>query len=132
MNYSVSAISSIVSGNITGNSSSTTAIKNLLIDSRKLSNAETSLFFAIKGERHDGHAYLIELYEKGVRHFVVSTLPNTSFVFDGASFIFVNDTLLALQLLCAYHRQQFKIPVVGITGSNRKTIVKRMAVSIDA
>lgn len=124
MNYSISAISSIVNGNISGNTTSTSSIKNLLIDSRKLSNAETSLFFAIKGERHDGHAYLIELFEKGVRNFVVSTLPNTSFVFEGASFIFVADTLLALQQLCAYHRQQFKIPVVGITGSNGKTIVK--------
>ncbi len=76
------------------------------------------------GERHDGHAYLIDLYEKGVRHFVVSSLPQNNNVFNNAVFLLVKDTLLALQFLCAFHRKQFKIPVIGITGSNGKTIVK--------
>ncbi|MGZ4049840.1 MAG: bifunctional UDP-N-acetylmuramoyl-tripeptide:D-alanyl-D-alanine ligase/alanine racemase, partial [Bacteroidia bacterium] len=99
-------------------------IKTLLIDSRKLSNAETSLFFAIKGERHDGHTYLNDLYEKGVRNFVISALPQNTLAFANANLILVPDTLVAMQQLCAYHRQQFNIPIIGITGSNGKTIVK--------
>lgn len=124
MNHTISTIASVINATISGNGNTDTAIKNLLIDSRKLSNAETSLFFAIKGERHDGHAYLIDLYEKGVRHFVVSSLPQNNYVFNNSVFLLVKDTLLALQYLCAFHRKQFKIPVIGITGSNGKTIVK--------
>jgi alanine racemase len=124
MTYSIPNISSIINGSIHGNNNSKAIIKNLLIDSRKLANAETSLFFAIKGERHNGHTYLNDLYEKGVRNFVVSVLPKNSTDFIDTNFIIVKDTLFALQQLCAYHRKQFKIPVIGITGSNGKTIVK--------
>jgi alanine racemase len=124
MNHTISTIATVINATTSGNGNTDTTIKNLLIDSRKLSNAETSLFFAIKGERHDGHAYLIDLYEKGVRHFVVSSLPPNNFVFNNSVFLLVKDTLLALQYLCAFHRKQFKIPVIGITGSNGKTIVK--------
>ncbi|MDO9186162.1 MAG: bifunctional UDP-N-acetylmuramoyl-tripeptide:D-alanyl-D-alanine ligase/alanine racemase [Bacteroidia bacterium] len=124
MNHTISTIATVINASTSGNGNTNTAIKNLLIDSRKLSNAETSLFFAIKGERHDGHAYLIDLYEKGVRHFVVSSLPQNNAVFNNSVFLLVKDTLLALQYLCAFHRKQFKIPVIGITGSNGKTIVK--------
>lgn len=123
MNYSVSKITSVINAVISGNGNPEATIKNLLIDSRKLSNAETSLFFAIIGERHDGHTYITDLYEKGVRNFVVSTLPDISLL-KNANFILVKDTLHALQELCAFHRQQFRIPVIGITGSNGKTIVK--------
>ncbi len=124
MNYTISSISTIINGEIIGNNNKNASIKNLLIDSRKLSNPETSLFFAIVGERHNGHSYISELYEKGNRNFVVSVLPNTISLFPEANFILVKDTLLSLQQLCAYHREQFKIPVIGITGSNGKTIVK--------
>ena len=124
MNHSISTLSSVINASISGNGNTNTVIRNLLIDSRKLSNAETSLFFAIKGEHHDGHAYLFDLYEKGVRHFVVSTLPQNNVLFTGSVFLLVKDTLLALQEICAFHRKQFKIPVIGITGSNGKTIVK--------
>lgn len=124
MNYSISKIADVISGSISGNGNRNTIIKNLLIDSRKLSNADTSLFFAIKGERHDAHAFLNELYEKGIRNFLVSSLPSNLNHFAGANIILVKDTLLAMQQLCAFHRQKFKIPVIGITGSNGKTIVK--------
>ncbi|MGQ0829151.1 MAG: Mur ligase family protein, partial [Bacteroidota bacterium] len=124
MKYTISTISSIVNGTITGKGDVNTVIKNLLIDSRNMSTAETSLFFAIVGERHDGHTYIRDLHEKGVRNFVVSVLPQDSGQFIDTNFILVKDTLLALQQLAAYHRGQFKIPVVGITGSNGKTIVK--------
>ncbi len=124
MQYTISTIASVVNGEIIGSNSKSPVIKNLLIDSRKLSNAETSLFFAIKGERHDGHAYIIDLYENGNRNFVVSSLPKNTSSFTDTNFILVKDTLLALQQLCAYHRKQYNIPVIGITGSNGKTIVK--------
>ncbi len=124
MNYNTSKIASIINGNLVGNGNSNTLIKTLLIDSRKLSNAETSLFFAIKGERHDGHSYIKELFENGVRNFVVSTLPTSHEQLTETTFIVVNNTLSALQKLCSIHRQKFNIPIVGITGSNGKTIVK--------
>ncbi|HET6225676.1 MAG TPA: bifunctional UDP-N-acetylmuramoyl-tripeptide:D-alanyl-D-alanine ligase/alanine racemase [Bacteroidia bacterium] len=123
MNYSIATIASIIDGKFKG-AFANALIKNLLIDSRKLSDIETSLFFAIKGERHDGHSYIKELYERGVRNFVVSHLPEQSELLTAANFVLVQNTLAALQKLCAYHRAQFKIPVIGITGSNGKTIVK--------
>src|SRR3954468_4916001 len=99
MNYSISGISEVINGTLSGNGDHNAAIKTLLIDSRKLSNAETSLFFAIKGERHDGHAYLNDLYEKGVRNFVVSDLPKNNSDFANANMILVKDTLTAMQQL---------------------------------
>ncbi len=124
MNYTVSQISSIINGTTHGNGNSESVIKILLIDSRKISNAETSLFFALKGERHNGHDYVADLYENGIRNFIVSYLPENLNHFNDCSFILVFDTLIALQQLSTFHRQQFNIPVIGITGSNGKTIVK--------
>lgn len=123
MSYSIATITSIITGTFKGSSDKAT-VKTLLIDSRKLSDIETSLFFAIKGERHDGHSYIKELYERGVRNFVVSSLPEQADTMPSANFILVKNTLAALQKLCAYHRAQFKIPIIAITGSNGKTIVK--------
>ena len=106
------------------------SVEHLLLDSRKVSSPAHSLFFALKGSRRDGHQFIPELYKKGIRNFIVSETIDSS-DFGEANFIFVNDTLAALQLLAAYHRRQFKnlprpggIPVIGITGSNGKTIVK--------
>ena len=100
-----------------------TAIEYLVFDSRKIYSPANSLFFALKGPRRDGHLFIAEVYKKGIRSFVVSEIPATS-VFPDASFIVVKDTLVALQQLAAFHRGQFNIPVIGITGSNGKTIVK--------
>ena len=98
-------------------------VRQLILDSRKVYAASSSLFFAIKGPRRDGHQFIAELYKKGVRNFVVSSVINQS-LFPEANFLLVKDTLLALQELAAFHRRQFAIPIVGITGSNGKTIVK--------
>ena len=97
-------------------------ICDLLIDSRQLIVPDQALFFAIVSARNDGHRYIKDLYDKGVRAFVVERLPEEPC--PGASFIQVDDTLQALQALAAFHRRQFSIPVIGITGSNGKTIVK--------
>lgn len=94
-----------------------------LTDSRNLSRPERTLFFAIRGAQHDGHRFLPELIEKGVNYFVVAqgaTLPDA----PQATFFRVPDVLRTLQELVAQHRETFSIPVVGITGSNGKTIVK--------
>ena len=109
-------------------------IEYLLIDSRKISFPKTSLFFALVGERRDGHHFIKEVYERGVRNFVISNLiPDITdstegdeykYLYPDANFLVVNNTLKALQTLASHHRKQFIYPVIGITGSNGKTIVK--------
>lgn len=97
----------------------------LLIDSRSLSFPESTLFFALHSKRGDGHKYVEELYLKGVYNFVIdSSAEELSSLCPDANFIVVDDTLKALQKLAQTHRASFDIPVVGITGSNGKTIVK--------
>jgi alanine racemase len=98
-------------------------VEHLLLDSRKAYLPATSLFFALLSARRNGHDFIGELYQKGVRSFVISQSVDTS-VYSDANFIRVPDTLQALQQLAAYHRGRFTIPVIGITGSNGKTIVK--------
>ena len=98
-------------------------ISHLLIDSRKLLFPESTLFFAIRTDRGDGHLYVEDLYRKGVRHFVVEKIPELS-TLPEASFYLTSDVVQVLQKLAATHRMQFDIPVIGITGSNGKTIVK--------
>jgi alanine racemase len=95
----------------------------LLTDSRNLTVAEQTLFIAIETKFNDGHLFIQELYQKGVRQFMVKRAFETD-LFPEASFIFVDDCLMGLQFLVAFHRQKFNLPVIGITGSNGKTIVK--------
>ncbi len=100
-------------------------IRYLVTDSRKAISSEESLFFAIRGERHDGHRFIKSLYAQGIRQFVVENLAETALSdFPGANILQVPDVVEALQTLAAFHRKQFTIPVVGITGSNGKTVVK--------
>ncbi len=122
--YTISDISIILKGTHTSVSGNNDIIKHLLIDSRKIIATESSVFFALVTQRNDGHKYIHELYAKGIRNFIVSTLPEDMDVFANANFVEVKNTLLALQQLAAHHRKQFAIPVIGITGSNGKTIVK--------
>ena len=98
-------------------------IEHLVTDSRRISFPATSLFFALQTARRDAHHFINEVYERGIKNFVVIKRFDTS-TFPDANFIFVDDTLQALQSLAAYHRSQFSYPVIGITGSNGKTIVK--------
>ena len=96
----------------------------ILTDSRSLCFAEETLFFALKTKRNDGHKYIPELYERGVRNFVVSDLPQNMEAYADANFLQTDSPLKALQKLAEKHRMQFDVPVVGITGSNGKTVVK--------
>lgn len=120
MKYQLSHIANIIGAPAIGTDA---MIERLLLDSRKVYSPATSLFFALKGPRRDGHQFIAELYKKGVRNFVISESVNNS-SYTEANFLIVNDTLRALQDLAAWHRSQFNIPVIGITGSNGKTIVK--------
>lgn len=97
----------------------------LLTDSRSLCFPEETLFFALKSQRNDGHNYIPELYRRGVKNFVVSTVPaGYAADYADANFLKVLDTREALQRLAERHRDELNIPIVGITGSNGKTMVK--------
>ncbi len=123
--YTIAAIEKIIYGHFLSNKNDTAVIEHLLIDSRKLLFPTTTLFFTIAGPRRQGTAFVKDLYDKGVRNFIV----DDAFIFlpqdyAGANIIVAENVLLALQQLVAHHRSQFTIPVIGITGSNGKTIVK--------
>src|SRR5690606_19432281 len=98
-------------------------VQHLLFDSRKIIVSDSSVFFALKSSRRDGHEFIAALYAKGLRQFVVHQDFNCS-GFPVANFLKVYDTVLAMQQIAAYHRSQFSYPIIGITGSNGKTIVK--------
>jgi alanine racemase len=97
-------------------------IDHVSIDSRSLQNGSQTLFFALSGANNDAHLYISELIQKGVQNFVVQYIPDN---YNGkANFLVVEDTLKALQAFAAYYRNLFDFPVIGLTGSNGKTIVK--------
>ncbi len=118
----ITEIAAAIGGTVYGEANP--SVDYVTIDSRTVSSAKGALFFAIKGARQDGHNFIPSLYEKGVRAYVVSEIPHDFAKLEGAVFLVVDDTLDALQKLAVWYRQQYKIPVVGITGSNGKTIVK--------
>ncbi len=99
-------------------------ISILLTDSRKLSNPLETLFFAITTKNNDAHHFINELYKAGVKNFVVTKVLPEWDQLKEVNFIIVKNSLLALQKLATHHRSLFSIPVIGITGSNGKTIVK--------
>ena len=99
-------------------------ITEVSVDSRSVNKPESTLFFALKGINHDGHDYVEKLYEQGVRNFVVTELRADFLPLSGANFFVVDEVLPALQQLAAWYRGQMKAELVGITGSNGKTIVK--------
>jgi alanine racemase len=101
-------------------------VEYLLPDSRKLLFPSTTLFFALPGPRRSGASYIEDLYRKGVRSFVVDVDFNETSIADypDASFLQTSNVMAALQQLTAHHRQRFEYPLIGITGSNGKTIIK--------
>ena len=124
MPYTTETIATFIGAELIG--SHTGTVKWLLTDSRSLSMPEETLFFALVTKRGDGHRYIADLYGRGVRLFVVSARPTADELerMPQAAFLLVDDTLAALQQLGREHRAQYQIPVVGITGSNGKTVVK--------
>ena len=150
MKYSIEKIATLIGARRIGDVEAT--VSWLLTDSRSLCFPEETLFFALKSGRNDGHKYIPELYRRGVRNFVVeigagriaagriaagrladgklaADAASTGAKLDGsgfagANFLEVVSPLEALQRLAERHRDEFDIPVVGITGSNGKTMVK--------
>ena len=120
MTYTIDDIAQVIGAERKGTTEA--KINWLLIDSRSLCFPEETLFFALKTEKNDGHKYIEELYRRGVRNFVVESLPIQGT--KDCNFLMVKSPLKALQDLAAYHRSQLDIPVIGITGSNGKTTVK--------
>jgi Alr-MurF fusion protein len=97
-------------------------LTHLITDSRKAVAAVGAVFFAIRGERHNGHAHIQSLYQQGIRNFIVEeeiAIPGSS-----ANVLLVSSTITVLQQIVAFHRNSFSIPIIGVTGSNGKTIVK--------
>lgn len=121
MHYTAQQIASIIEAKIHGEPLG--AIQWLVTDTRKIIFPAESLFFALPGPHRNGHTYIQDAFRRGVRSFVVSAglaLPTL----EAAVFFIVSNPLRALQQLATFHRKQFQIPVIGVTGSNGKTIVK--------
>ncbi len=121
MSITIQNISNEIQAQFIGNNNDA-IIEHISIDSRSLQNGTSTLFFALTGPNNDGHNYIAELIKKGVHNFVVHSIPKE--VENKANFLVVNNTLNALQKFAAYYRSLFDFPVIGITGSNGKTIVK--------
>lgn len=123
MTYTIEKITTLIGARRYGTADAN--IGFLLTDSRSLCFPEETLFFAIKSERNDGHKFITSLYDRGVHNFVVTTVPDDyDKRYPEANFLKVTNTLEALQRLAERHRDEFNIPIVGITGSNGKTVVK--------
>jgi alanine racemase len=105
-------------------------IDYLLTDSRETFKPEQTLFFALKTKNDDGHNYIHELYQAGVRNFVVQQINPEWQGYKDANFLQVKNSLQALQSIAAFHRKQFDIPVIAITGSNGKTVTKEWIAQI--
>lgn len=122
MAYTIEKITTLIGARRMGSAEAN--ICWILTDSRSLCFPETTLFFALRTERNDGHRYIPELYNRGVRNFVIDHKDDNLKDYPDANFLKVTNTLAALQRLAERHRDEFDIPVVGITGSNGKTMVK--------
>lgn len=123
MTYTIEKVATLIGARRYGEQEAN--IGFLLTDSRSLCFPEETLFFALKSKRNDGHHYIPELYRRGVKNFVVTEVPaNYATNYPDANFLKTVSALEALQRLAERHRDEFNIPIVGITGSNGKTMVK--------
>lgn len=99
-------------------------VHEVITDSRQSGHSEGTVFFAIQGKNHDGHQYVDAMYDKGIRIFIVEKLKDEFKKLADASIIVTGNTVLALQRLAAFRRKLFRSPVIAVTGSSGKTIVK--------
>jgi Alr-MurF fusion protein len=123
MKYSIQKIATIIHGNFINKHIYHADIQYLLYDSRLFNHHADTLFFALVGSRNNGEKYIEELYHKGIRNFVLSSKIESA-SYPNANFILVENTTVALQILAKFHRNQYDLPTIGITGSNGKTVVK--------
>jgi len=128
LKLSSSDIAKIVGGKLTGPGD--IIINEVVTDTRQLSVTDGLMFFALKGKNHDGHNFIDNLYQKGIRVFAVEHLPDKLEWYNEAAFIITDNTVSALQLLAAFVRKSFKSPIIAVTGSAGKTIVKEWLADI--
>lgn len=118
-NYNLNQINTIINGQLIGDGQ--TVVNEVFFDSRIIVNPIHGIFFALSGNQKNGHHYAHKAYELGIRNFVVQRSITT---LTDANFIIVDSPLVALQQWAKFHREQYTYPVIAITGSNGKTIVK--------
>ena len=128
MKITSSDIALIVNGKLTGRPD--LPVNEIVTDSRQLSYSGGQVFFAITGKNHDGHLFIENLYQKGIRVFITERLPSDLEKFSDAAFIVTNNTIIALQLAASYKRKAFTSPVISVTGSAGKTVVKEWLADI--
>ena len=128
MNITSSDIARIVNGNLTGPPD--LIVSEIVTDTRQLSISDGLLFIALKGKNHDGHNFIDNLFQNGIRIYMVEKLPDDFNEYIGAAFIETANTLTALQLLASFVRKSFKSPVIAVTGSAGKTVVKEWLADI--
>jgi len=121
-NYNIESIAINVNGKLVSNAEISN-LNKIEFDSRKIINPANTLFIALKSSTNDGHLFLVDAYNKGIRNFLISDKSLTTNLKD-SNIIIVEDTLVALHQFAIKHRNSFHIPIIGITGSNGKTIVK--------
>ena len=122
LKFTYSTVSEITKGTLLAEGN-TTEIQSIAFDTRKILNGENVLFFALTGDFRNGHSFIQEAYNKGIRHFIISDNIDIT-QYPQSTFILVKDTLWALQEIANFHRKQFKYPIIAITGSAGKTMVK--------
>jgi alanine racemase len=122
ISYTLDKLCKATNGKMIGDPFS--SFMHISVDSRTLSSTEDTLFIALRGERNDGHRFIGELIQRGVENFMVEDLNTEYQAVKDVNFVIVTDSLRALQDFVSFHRSQFNIPIIGITGSNGKTIVK--------
>lgn len=121
--YSIHEIIKLTGGELLQKGVENLFVNHLLIDSRRVFSANDSIFIAVNGDRHDGHDFVLEAFQRGVRSFIVQKNVTLDLI-PGTWVLKVPDTLIALQTIAEKHRSCFKYPIIAITGSNGKTIVK--------
>ncbi len=121
-------IAGIVNGKLNGDPG--LMVTDISVDSRQLGITDGIAFVAIRGIHHDGHHFIESLYHKGLRVFIVEKLPENIQSYPGAAFILIKESVVALHRLASYKREKFKSPVIAITGSSGKTIVKEWLADI--
>ena len=124
VHFSVDEIVSICKAELLQSTEKNILITGIVTDSRHIADGKNILFIALKGSRHNGHLFLKEAYDKGIRTFLISEMPENFSTIRDVTILKTENTLLSLQALAAAHRKIFNIPVVAITGSNGKTMVK--------
>lgn len=135
MNYSFTQIQDICGGELSGPNANG-VIESIYFDTRKIGIAGGAVFICFKGQKRDGHDFIQEAYRKGIRNFIVEDIAKIPIVKNGAqdsvrpSVLKVKSAISCLQQLATHHRAKFDIPIIGITGSNGKTIVKEWLATI--